>query len=438
MNTSGAEKRVSMSSMPSARSGLLSSAGVYLLSNVANAAIPFALLPLLTRYLAPAEYGEVAMFQTLLGALGAFVGCGLVGAAARKFYDDGSADLADFMAACLKILAVSTAAVLALATIFSRELSSAFSLEPRWLLWAVAVSASTVVVQLRLSQWQVRCRPAMYGGMQVSQGATNMILSVLFVVVLGWGAAGRMTGQIIAALVFAFLAAVLLRRDGLFPFRGGRNADLRAALAFGAPLIPHEAGTFFLTSVDRVIINTRLGLHEAGIYMVAVQLAGGLGLVLASVQNAYVPWLYERLKRDDAKEKAHIVMRTYAWFATLAITSIAAFAVGPVVVPAIAGPQYTEAASVLGWLVLGQALQGMYLMVTAYVFYARKTGLLSFSTLISGAANIALMFALIPILGLLGASIAYCLAMLLRFVLTWRAACVSHPMPWFQFRKNGK
>ena len=41
---------------------------IYLVSNVLNAAIPFALLPVLTRVLDPSEYGQVAMFQTLLAA----------------------------------------------------------------------------------------------------------------------------------------------------------------------------------------------------------------------------------------------------------------------------------------------------------------------------------------------------------------------------------
>lgn len=65
----------------------MSGSAVYLFSNILNAAIPFALLPILTRYLSPAEYGEVAMFNTLLGALGAFVGLNVVGAAGRKYFD---------------------------------------------------------------------------------------------------------------------------------------------------------------------------------------------------------------------------------------------------------------------------------------------------------------------------------------------------------------
>ena len=37
-------------------------AGVYTISNVVARAIPFLLLPLLTRYVSPADFGIVAMF----------------------------------------------------------------------------------------------------------------------------------------------------------------------------------------------------------------------------------------------------------------------------------------------------------------------------------------------------------------------------------------
>ena len=49
---------------------LLQNAAVYSLSNILNAAIPFLLLPILTRVLLPADYGVLAMFNATLGILG--------------------------------------------------------------------------------------------------------------------------------------------------------------------------------------------------------------------------------------------------------------------------------------------------------------------------------------------------------------------------------
>ena len=81
---------------------------IYLASNILNGIIPFILLPILTRYLAPSEYGEVAMFQTLLGALGAFTGSVFVGAAGRKYYDSNlnRNELAEFIGSCIQLVVI--------------------------------------------------------------------------------------------------------------------------------------------------------------------------------------------------------------------------------------------------------------------------------------------------------------------------------------------
>ena len=412
---------------------LLSGSAVYLVSNIFNAAIPFALLPVLTRYLSPAEYGEVAMFQTLLGALGAFVGISVAGAAGRKYFDGHPRDndLKHFIAACLQILLVSSAVVFAIMFILRGRFADWLGLQTQWILFAVFVSAVSVIVRLRLGQWQVRKEALRYGALQIAQSAFNMLLSLVLVVVLLQGAEGRIAAQIWSAGVFAFIALVLLKRDGLLTFLVWKPRYIKEALSFGVPLIPHIGGIFLLGSVDRFVINAELGLAEAGIYMVAVQLAAAMGLVFDAINNAYVPWLFERLKRDLPDEKRQIVRYTYVWYGLIMLGIALAFAIGPWLVNLIAGPKYAQAGDVIGWLALGNGLGGMYLMVTNYIFYSKRTGLLSLVTVTSGLINVMLLVVLIRLLGLKGAAIAFSIAMGLRFLLTWYVAQKRHPMPWF-------
>jgi O-antigen/teichoic acid export membrane protein len=419
-------------------SPLLSGSTTYFVSNVINAAIPFALLPVLTRYLSPAEYGEVAIFQTLLGALSAFVGLNVVGAAARKYYDGdlGERELKYFIAACLQILLASAGVVFAVIFVFRHNLTAWLGLQTHWILLAVFVSAASVVVQLRLGQWQVRKDARRYGALQVSQSALNMLLSVLLVVVLLQGAAGRMAAQVWTAGLIAVLALILLMRDKLLSFWVWTPVYLREALKFGIPLVPHVGGAFLIASVDRFVINGELGLADTGMYMVAVQLTGAAGLLFEAINNAYVPWLFERLKRDRLDEKRQIVRYTYAWFSVILICAALGFAIGPWLVSLIAGEKYGRAGEVFGWLALGQAFGGMYLMVTNYSFYSKRTGLLSVATITAGLVNIALLLLLVRLFGLQGAAVAFSISMAVRFLLTWWVAQRRHPMPWFDFQRQ--
>lgn len=413
---------------------LLSGTATYLFSNILNAAIPFALLPILTRYLNPNEYGEIAMFQTLLAGLAAVTGFSVAGACNRKYYDSDITqhEMQAFIASCLQILILSSSIVFLVMLVFHPYFESWLGLDKKWIFGAVIVSACSTIIQIRLGQWQVRKDAKKYGALQISQSLFNMLLSLILVILLLQGASGRISAQICAAVLFAGIAVLLLKKDKLLGFFYWRPDYIKEALKFGVPLIPHIGGIFLLNSVDRLVINTELGIADAGIYMVAVQLAGSIALIFDALNKAYVPWLYERLKRNQTKEMLQIVRFTYLWFFLILIGSGLGFVIGPWMISLIAGQQYVKAGDVIGWLLLGQAFGGMYLMVTNYIFYSKRTGLLSIATIFSGLLNILLLLVLIKILGLQGAAIAFAVAMFIRFLLTWWVAQKVHPMPWFK------
>lgn len=412
---------------------LLAGSAVYLASNILNALIPFALLPILTRHLSPEAYGEVAMFQTLLGALIAFIGLSMAGAAGRKFYDGNLTkdELAEFNGACLQILLFSSLASLMVLVAFSSLFSEWLGLDKQWIILAVVVTAANVVINLRLGQWQVRKQAIKYGALQISRSLLDFVLSLGFVVLLLKGSDGRISAQALAATTFAIVSIWILNKGGLLIFFRWRPEYVREALKFGIPLIPHVGGAFLLTSVDRFVINAELGLAQAGIYMVAVQFSAALTLVFDAINKAYVPWLFERLKRDRESEKRQIVRYTYGWYALILCGAALAFIIGPWLVTFVAGEKYAMAGDVIGWLALGQVFGGMYLMVTNYIFFSKRTGLLSLVTTVTGLINVSLLFVLIGSFGLEGAAYSFCIAMAIRFLLAWLVAQKLHPMPWF-------
>ncbi|MBO1519711.1 oligosaccharide flippase family protein [Oceanisphaera pacifica] len=407
-------------------------AGIYLFSNILNATIPFVLLPILTRYLSPEEYGEVAMFQTLLGALGAFVGMTFVGAAGRKYYDANldKKELAEFIGSCVQLTIIFSLTVFFIIFLFKDSFSGWLSLKSNYILSAVFVAASLVIVRLRLGQWQVEKKAIKYGTLQISQSIFNMLLSLLLVVVFLKGAEGRINAQIIMSLVFLAVALILLKKDNLLKVFSLRKDYLTEALRFGVPLIPHVAGAFLLISVDRFIIGKKIGLTEVGVYMVAVQLVSIMSLIFDAINKAYVPHLYEVLKRNDFYEKRKIIIFTYLWFIFILLGVGLVFIIGPWFVVFFAGEKYAQAGDVIGLLALGQGFRGMYLTVTNFIFYSKRTSVLSTITMGTGVLNVFLLIVLIKFFGLVGAAVAYSLSMALFFFLTWWYSTQLVSMPW--------
>ncbi|WP_370555179.1 lipopolysaccharide biosynthesis protein [Edwardsiella tarda] len=224
---------------------LVKKIGVYFISNILNAAIPFLLLPILTRKLSPSEYGEIAMFQTMVSALIAFVGLNAVGAANRKFYEDHSSDeLKEYNGSCLQILLGSSIIVFFVFFIFSSQLVAYLSIPIGWIYSALLFSFLSFIINLRLGQWQIRGEAVKFGCLQISNSLFNMVGSLLLVVVLNYGAQGRIDAQIIAAGLAAASAAYFLIKDKLIILRCWRSDYIRDALYFGVPLVPHVLGFF--------------------------------------------------------------------------------------------------------------------------------------------------------------------------------------------------
>lgn len=71
------------------------------------------------------------------------------------------------------------------------------------------------------------------------------------------------------------------------------------ALAFNLPLIPHYLSTTILSSADRIMIGDMCGNSDAAIYSVAYTIGMVCTLFSQAIHQAFLPWLYKRMKIED-------------------------------------------------------------------------------------------------------------------------------------------
>lgn len=410
---------------------------IYGTGNVIAAAVPFLLLPILTRVLSAEQYGVVSMFAALLLMLTTFVTLnGHAGIPVRVFdAGPGASTISRYIGSCLLLLAVSSFCVLALVWLFKTPLASLTSLPEAWVLGAVFAAVANGIAQIRLSMWIGQGRAASYAIFQVTRTVLEFMLALYLVLMLLGGAEGRLWSQVLALAVFSIVAIFSLARNSLIARPDAEN--LGDAIAFGAPLVPHTIGLFLLSAADRLVINHLLGVEQVGIYTVAVQIGLGFALFLDAANRALVPWLYAQLRAGDPERLRMIVNYTWAGFATLLLLAGAIALLSSWITDIIAGEAFRAAAAPLAWIALGQAFHGMYLLVTNYSFYAKRTGHLALSTLFSGLFGVSLVYLLADTWGIIGASIAFAGAMFVKFIFTWWLSSRAYPMPWFTpFRRN--
>lgn len=420
-----------------ANPSLLRAAVVYTLTNILAAAVPFALLPLLTRTLTPNEYGQVAMFSVAITFFGAFVGLNVHGAVGIRYFEKSRLELSNYVAACLVITASSALMTVLIVGLLLPSAISVAKLPGEWILAAIGIAACLSIVQTRLAIWQSAGKPWPYGALRLVQSTLDASLSLWLVLAIGMGWEGRALGLSVAAALVAGIALLLLLRFG-WARLPVRRADLANALHFGVPLIPHVIGGMLIAMVDRVMISDILGVTSTGIYLVALQIGMILGLLTDSFNRAYAPWLFRMLTRKESSKDTLIVRLTWAYFAAVTLVAIFLGLSAPSLLAVLVGEKFRGAAPLVVYIALGFAFGGMYYMVTNYIFFAGRTARLAVLTLSCGTINVALSYWLLHRNGLAGAAQAFMVAQALLFLSTWWLANKSHPMPWLRAMMPGR
>jgi len=409
-------------------SSLFRNSSVYTLANILNASIPFLLIPILTKRLSTEDYGIIAMFTIMINIVSPFVGLSIHGAIGRKYFSSNF-NLARYVGNCFFILFLSTLLVLIIVSIVKSELAHYTKIPANWLYAIVMISFSQFISLSLLTIWQVSLKPFYYGILQFAQTLLNFGLTLYFVIYLNQNWSGRLRAQLISFGMIAVLCLFILIKKKLISFEFNRD-DITHALKFSLPLIPHTVGGIVISMTDRILITNMVGVNETGIYTVAFQVGSVLNLLTSAFNNAYVPWLFDKLNNISNEWKIKIVKFTYMYFICLFVIAISAMLILPIFLSFFVGKDFQSAGGYAVWIILGYVFNGMYLMVTNYIFYVERTKLLAWITLCSSLINIPLCYYLINLNGAIGAAQATTVVFFISFILTWKLSASVYKMPW--------
>ncbi len=313
--------------------------------------------------------------------------------------------------------------------LFIDLISATLGLSKALVLIGILVAFCNVLIQIRLGQWQVRNNPFKFGIFLISLSSTNLIISLYLVVYSDMQIEGRVLGILFAAAFFSIIGFLSLIRNKLVSPKVCK-IYLKDAIKFGVPLIPHTIGFFLILGVDRAFISHKLGLESAGIYMVAVQFSLAASIILNGINKAFSPWLFNILNRDLYTEKLKVVRITYLMYFLISCAVVLSFFISGPLVNFVVGPDYLDAAIFVPLLILGQGIKGFYLLVTNYMFYEKKTEIISFITITTGGINVILLTFAIDLFGIHGAAYSFIFSISIQWLTTWYFANKYVKMPW--------
>lgn len=413
------------------RSPLLKSSGIYIGAALLNALFPFLLMPLLTRALPPDQYGVVGTFAALVNLGSVLVGLSTHGLISAKFFGSKPADFARCVTACLVIAAITASVLLLGLPLVHGAIARTSGVVSGWQWTIVAASTGQFMIAVALAVCQIRGQALRFGALQVANTALNMTLTLILVLGMDMGWQGRALAHAVVALSVGFVGLLMLRHSKSLAFTV-RKSDLFEVLRFGLPLVPHAAAGVLMGSVDRLVLTGLVGPAASGQYFVAFQVASIVTLVSAALNQAWVPWLYKRLSLGNDQSKKEIVSVTYIIFGGVILIGLAVAVMSPLLIKFLAGDSYSSSAKFVPILTVAATFNGMYFFVTNYIFYSRRTELLSICTTLVVVVQVAAAMFFVQRVGLWGAACVSAFSALVYFVAVFAIAQRLIPMPWLR------
>lgn len=415
---------------------LARSLAAYQVADVVSKFIAVLLLPVYTRYIHPAGYGVVELLANGVIFLSIVVRFGIIEAFLRYYFADEDPARRDALVRrAFGFLLITTtlvsAGLAAAASPLSRLVLS--HRDPLTFLVAVLGLWSFTNLELAYGLLRVDERRRAYAAASLINVGVTIAASVVLVVFLRDGARGLLLGNY-ATTTLVLLGLWWTMRRRLAP-RGHRAETWGVLLRFGLPTVPAEASVYALNIIDRYYIYHHRSQVLAGLYSIAVKLAGSVAFIVRAFQYAWPPLAYSVGSDEEAARLYGLVTTYYVLVSGWVVAGLALL--GRWVLRLLAAHAYFGAYRALPWIALGWALYGLWVVFLVIAGRAKVTRR-NFPAALAGlVANVVLLVLLVPGLGLAGAGIALCgayLVMLAVMHVLTRGAFATR----FEWRRLGQ
>lgn len=409
----------------------LKSLSVYTFIGFLNAGVGFLLLPVLTAYLSPADYGIISLVNVYVSVFMPIVGLSTAGYITVEYYNPKFSK-EEFPSLFSSVRLIPMAGILLLGLI----LVAGYSFLPE--LMELPTLAYWMVVPLTLfslyfsnfSSFLIATKKAgLFAATTVGKIGLEITVTLSLVIGLGLHWEGRIHSALIAAFVFSLISLIYYRRWNLLSWKINRDY-IRLAILFGTPLILHQMGKFVINQSDRLFLAKMTSIDEMGIYSVGYQVGTVILILVTGFSNFFSPFLYERLARNQEKDKREIVKMSYGFLAGTFLAVVLLTVLTPLLFGWFINDRYSGAEKYVFWVGLGYFFWGIYTIFSGYIFFHKATRILGRLAIVNVVLNLLFNYLFIREWGPIGAAYATCLSYFIIAVAMIAIVTKKYPMPW--------
>lgn len=400
--------------------------GGFSVGPILSAALGLILVPIITRFISPEEYGKASMFALAQGLLAMILYMGMDQAYAREFVGNKHRQGELLQSAIVLPLAFSV--ILSALMLLLREWVSRILFDRPNETVAVCLMALMfpfmVIQHFALMRLRFQERGMAYSAFSVLLKVWTLLLSVGLLLVFERSFRSVVYAAAMAEILNGTVLYAVVLRGMRFRFFSVDRKEVVGLLRFALPLVPTTVLAWALTSIDKMMLRSLCGYTDLGLYTAASKIVLALGIVQSCFTAFWVPVAFRWHEEARPKDWYILVMRIVAalmssmCFGVLICKDIAGW---------LLGDGFAQAIGIFPFLLLHPIMYTMSETTATGISLSRKTGYNIIVTVASSGTNIILNSLLIPLWGGKGAAVATGISYVVLF---WTRTLISRRLWW--------
>lgn len=362
----------------------------YFSASIIPMALMLAINPLIALNMSPEDYaitGYYSSFNSLISPLIVFY---MLHYYNKRFFELDEVGRLQLKALLFKALTafsfvVSVLCFLALfgyIKIFNDELQ--FPIMP-YLAFSVFAIPLTGLYNLELADYRMSRESRSFFRLSVFNGVLLVILNLAFVVLIKWGAAGKLISPLVTNVaVFLYL---FIKNRKLLQIKSSWR-DFGEILQFCWPLTIGAMLGYFSSGFDKTFLESVGDVTEYGFYIVGSSIAGYLTTFSTSISSTFQPDIYEAI----AKNNNRLLAKTAALqIGLIAVTVVVFIVLCPLVIRILTAGRYVDSTVYARIISVSTITSAIYYIINNYTIAKGYPRLYLYTTVISSILIVILM-----------------------------------------------
>ena len=386
---------------------------INILSSLVLQGIAFFTTPVFTNLLGTEQYGIFSVYNAWIGIVTCIMGLGVTSALGTGRYTFKETYY-EYRSSTLLLSTLLSIGIVGICLLFSNHLSKVIKIKQNLIPVLLATSFAQSIVTYIQSTYIYEKKAISNLVLSVCLSCSTVILSVLLIQKAEKDALyiGRIYGL---AIPYVTIAVFLWFRCFLKKPIGIKSNYVKFGLTVGFPVVFHALSHTILNQSDRVMMQWMgISNSEIGIYSLFYTMSSILSVILTALNTSWCPFYYDGISENDWDGLAS---KSKHYIETFTSLTVGFLLVGKEISEIMSSNDFSTGVDILPILTVSVYFTFMYQFPTNYEFYHKKTKIIAFGTVSSGALNVLLNYFFIPVYGMYGAAIATAISYLMLYFL---------------------